>query len=125
MATWNVRGKSLAQIADVLSDRRIHFDAIALQEVGSLAQGKLTPNGFLQPDDQIQLHPHLSDYWVLCTDQLHSHLGQALLIGPLLRRLRFEHPEGGSVHWSTNLAHQWRQNVALFWTPPSSPSACP
>ena len=45
---------------------------------------------------------------------------------PLLRRLRFEHPEGEPVHWSTNLAHQWRQNVALFWTPPSSSSStCP
>eukprot|EP00438_Fugacium_kawagutii_P011708 Skav231763 [mRNA] locus=scaffold695:213065:216289:- [translate_table: standard] len=81
MATWNVRGKSLPQIADVLSDQRIHFDALALQEVGSLAQGTPEPDGFLHLDDaQVQFHPFLSQYWIVCTDQLNSHLGQALLI---------------------------------------------
>ena len=51
LASWNVRGKSLFQVADVLSDQAIHFDIIALQDVGGLSQGKLTADGFLDADD--------------------------------------------------------------------------
>ena len=81
LASWNVRGKSLFQVADVLSDQAIHFDVIALQEVGGLSQGKLTADGFLDADDPaIQLHDELNDYWLVATDQLSSHLGQAILI---------------------------------------------
>eukprot|EP00438_Fugacium_kawagutii_P033387 Skav211633 [mRNA] locus=scaffold2262:125553:128888:+ [translate_table: standard] len=81
LATWNVRGKSLFQIADVLSDQGIHFDAIALQEVGGLSQGTFDPTGFLHTDDPaMQMHDELGDYWIIATDQLDSHLGQAILI---------------------------------------------
>ena len=51
LASWNVWGKSLFRIADVLSDQGVHFDIIALQEVGGLSQGKLTTDGFLAADD--------------------------------------------------------------------------
>ena len=81
LASWNVWGKSLFQIADVLSDQVIHFDIIALQEVGGLSQGKLTADGFLAADDpNVQLHAELSDYWIVATDQLSSHHGQAILV---------------------------------------------
>jgi len=81
LASWNFRGKSLFQVADVLSDQAIHFDVIALQEAGGLSQGKLTADGFLDADDPaIQLHDELNDYWLVATDQLSSHLGQAILI---------------------------------------------
>jgi hypothetical protein len=56
LASWNVRGKSLFQVADVLSDQAIHFDVIALQEVGGLSQGNLYPNGFWHPGPEAQLH---------------------------------------------------------------------
>ena len=60
LASWNVWGKSFFQIADVLSDQGIHFDIIALQEVGGLSQGKLTTDGFLAADDpNVQLHDEL------------------------------------------------------------------
>jgi endonuclease/exonuclease/phosphatase family metal-dependent hydrolase len=81
LASWNVWGKSLFQIADVLSDQGIHFDIIALQEVGGLSQGKLTTDGFLAADDpNVQLHDELRDYWIVATDQLSSHHGQAILV---------------------------------------------
>jgi endonuclease/exonuclease/phosphatase family metal-dependent hydrolase len=81
LASWNVWGESLFQIADVLSDQGIHFDIIALQEVGGLSQGKLKADGFLAADDpNVQLHDEMSDYWIVATDQLSSHHGQAILV---------------------------------------------
>ena len=51
------------------------------QEVGSLAKSNRTPDGFLNSDHpQLQLHPDISDHWVVCTGELESHLGQALLM---------------------------------------------
>eukprot|EP00438_Fugacium_kawagutii_P022727 Skav216433 [mRNA] locus=scaffold3139:434672:438016:- [translate_table: standard] len=81
IASWNVRGKSLMQIADVLSDQGIHFDIITLQEVGGLSQGTVTPAGFLNADDPaLQMHEELNDYWIVGTDHVDSHLGQAILV---------------------------------------------
>lgn len=80
IASWNVRGKSLPVVADLLSDQQIHFDILTLQEVGGLALGNPTADGSWNRDDpQFQLHSELNDYWVVCTDQLESHLGQAIL----------------------------------------------
>ena len=79
-STFRSHRKSLFQKADVLSDQGIHFDILALQEVGGLTQGKVTPGGFLDADDPaLQMHEELG-YWVVGTEQLESDLGQAILV---------------------------------------------
>eukprot|EP00438_Fugacium_kawagutii_P024151 Skav213836 [mRNA] locus=scaffold315:142106:146525:+ [translate_table: standard] len=81
VASWNVRGKNLTQVADVLSDQRIHFDVLAFQEVGGIAQGTTAADGPpLLATCRDEGPPALKDHWIICTDDLKSHLGQATLI---------------------------------------------
>lgn len=74
-------GESLSFKLLTCSLIKIHFDILALQEVGAVAQGTVTDDGFWDRNDpRLQLHDELNDYWVVCTDCLKSHLGQAILI---------------------------------------------
>lgn len=123
IASWNVRGKSLFQVADVLSDQKIYFDILALQEVGAVAQGTVTDYGFWNRNDpRLQLHDELNDYWVVCTDCLNSHLGQAILIDKsytdgILGTLK------GDLHWRSSSPQKWDKDVdpcRPFTAPPTT-----
>ena len=60
---------------------RISFDILALQEVGALPQGTSSDNCTLlaATDFPVANSDELNDYWIIGTNDLHSHLGQALL----------------------------------------------
>ena len=122
LASWNVRGKSLFHVADVLSDQAIHFDIIALQEVGGLSQGKLTADGFLDVDDPaVQLHDELNDYWLVATDQLSSHLGQAILIDKTFA-IGILHTVKRGRFIGVHILHMWFRFLGLLWAPAAPPT---
>lgn len=94
-ATWNVQGKSLCKAADVLSDQRISFDILALQEVGGLPDGTPEENPVLSTEDfPFNECEELTDYWILATKHLRSHLGQALLLDKTLFPAVLKHVTG-------------------------------
>eukprot|EP00438_Fugacium_kawagutii_P034663 Skav219050 [mRNA] locus=scaffold1033:26624:27460:+ [translate_table: standard] len=85
LATWNVHGKPIEHIVEVLADQRISFDVLALQEVGALPQGTASDPCILDAANfPVALRNDLSDYWILGTNDLQSHLGQALLLDKTL-----------------------------------------
>ena len=86
LATWNVHGKSICQTAAALADQQISFDALALQEVGALPEGiDADPSLLIDAADlPIAARDDLANYWILGTNNLQSHLGQALLFDKTL-----------------------------------------